>query len=238
VSVEAISWALSQKVERSSAKFVLVAMANCAGPDMLCWPSAAYLCDATAQDRKTVTENLKRLREMGFIEPTEARKGATNQVIVYRLKTPEIGAVEQAQKRNTSENGTHPKTDGKTPVFPHEQARKRTETGPKTGDGTIRNHKEPSGNRTREQVAVSKLVADGLTEQTATEFLSHRKQKRAALTPRAWDGIKAEAVKAGWPLEAAILKTLARGWQSFDAEFVAKEPKPGGAVRSIFAGAL
>lgn len=76
-------------------------------------------------------------------------------------------------------------------------------------------------------VESSTLVLDGLSEQTAQEFLAHRKRKRAPLTPRAWSGIKGEAVKAGWSLEDAIVKTMARGWQSFDATFVAREPAPG-----------
>jgi len=67
------------------------------------------------------------------------------------------------------------------------------------------------------------LVADGLTEQTAEEWLAHRKRKRAPLTPRAWAGILSEAKKAGWPIEQAICKALERGWQSFDASFVTKD---------------
>lgn len=72
-------------------------------------------------------------------------------------------------------------------------------------------------------VTLDALVADGLTEQTASEFMQLRKRKRAPLTPTAWDGIKSEALKAGWPIEAAIRKSLARGWQSFDASWVAND---------------
>jgi Helix-turn-helix domain len=152
VSVEAITWALAQSVERSSTKFVLVAMANCAGPDMTCWPSVAYLCAATAQDRKTVIENIKRLRESGFIEPTDGRKGATGQVVVYSLKRPETGTVKEAQKRNSSENGTVPKFPSKSPVFPIKESRFSAETVPKTGHGTVR---EPSIEPSRKQIAAS-----------------------------------------------------------------------------------
>lgn len=135
MSVEAITWAFSQRVGRSSAKQLLVAMANCAGPDMICWPSTKYLEEATDQDRKTVIENIRRLKELGFIKPTGARKGRTGQVVVYELKTPENGTVEQAQNRNSSENGTVPFFPSKRPVFPAKQARKR-DTEPK---GTVRN---------------------------------------------------------------------------------------------------
>lgn len=93
MSNEAITWALGQKVDRSSAKFVLVAMANLANGDMTCFPSIQYLSDATCQDRKTVAENLKRLRESGHIVDTGARKGSTGQVPVYRLNDTENGIV-------------------------------------------------------------------------------------------------------------------------------------------------
>lgn len=72
-------------------------------------------------------------------------------------------------------------------------------------------------------VRVDALVADGLTTQTAAEFLQARRAKRAPLTARAWEGIKAEAGRAGWPVERAVLKALQRGWQSFEAKWVEGE---------------
>lgn len=99
--------------------------------------------------------------------------------------------------------------------------------GTGTGAGTRERNtpKPPKGGL----VESAEMVGDGLTAQTADEFLAHRKRKRAPLTPRAWAGIKTEAQKAGWPLESAIVKAMARGWQSFDAAFVANEPPPGAA---------
>lgn len=72
-------------------------------------------------------------------------------------------------------------------------------------------------------LAPSDLMADGLSEETSAEFIALRKRKGAALTRRAWDGIRAEAQKAGWPIEEAITKALARGWQSFEASWVMPE---------------
>lgn len=93
MSFDAIRWALAQAGLKSSAKFVLVAMADCVnsedGPEMLCWPSAQHLIDITGQDRKTILESVKRLRELGYIEDTGGRKGVTGQVAVYKLQTPE-----------------------------------------------------------------------------------------------------------------------------------------------------
>lgn len=87
MSVEAITWALRQPVRQSSAKFVLVVLGNQAnGPSCYAWPSVRYLCDATAQDRKTVMANLARLIAEGYIEDTGERRGATRRVVVYRLR--------------------------------------------------------------------------------------------------------------------------------------------------------
>lgn len=134
MSVEAITWALRQPIKQSTAKFVLVVLANCASGDtLLAYPSAAYLCAATSQDRKTVLANLARLREWGLIEDTGKRAGTTKQIPVWKvLCSPDLFAQpepEPSQKRNRSENGTVPEIPGKGPVFPREGSQKRdTET--------------------------------------------------------------------------------------------------------------
>lgn len=66
---------------------------------------------------------------------------------------------------------------------------------------------------------------DGVKDQTWADFLDLRKRKRAPLTETALDGIRDEAAKAGWTLETALAKCLARGWQGFEADWV-KGEKP------------
>ena len=173
MSVEAISWAFGQKVGRSSAKSVLVAMANCADPDMVCWPSMRYLEDATDQDRKTVIENIKRLKELGFIAATDARKGRTGQVVVYVLKQPENGTVEQARKRNSSENGTVPFFPSKSPVFPRQQSRKR-DTEPK---GTQKKHQSDAATRF--------VLPDDMPSESWDAWVEMRAKIKKPLTDRA-----------------------------------------------------
>ncbi|GAA0809686.1 hypothetical protein [Cupriavidus gilardii] len=87
----------------------------------------------------------------------------------------------------------------------------------------------------RVALTVEDLVADGLTAETATDWLAFRKQKRAPLTQTAWNGLKAEAAKAGWSLEAVVTKCMARGWQGFEAAWV-KDEKPDLPQQSRFAG--
>jgi hypothetical protein len=46
------------------------------------------------------------------------------------------------------------------------------------------------------------------------------RQRKKAITDTALRGIKREADKAGWSLEAAIEESTVRGWESFKAEWV------------------
>lgn len=161
-----MNWAFAQPVSKSSAKFVLVAMANLVGADGVCWPSGKHLVEATGQDIKTVEAGLKRLREAGYITDTGERRGVTGQVIVYRLNTPEFGGLkplpntpvfpENTPKKgavsvaentpvfpsNTTEIGgveeigNTPVFPHNTPVFPDKDPQISQETPPKTGDGT------------------------------------------------------------------------------------------------------
>lgn len=225
MSVEAITWALAQKLDRSSAKFVLVAMANCADAEMICWPSMNYLTEATCQDRKTVLENIRRLKDAGFIRDTEDRKGRTAQVAVYQLNSTDIGTVKESQKRNSTENGTVPKTDAKSPVFPIKESRFSVETVPKTGHGTVKEPSiEPSGKQKKGAplcVAVSVLVDAGFDEATALEFLACKAERKAPLTERAWKDHLRESEKAGWTPLAAAEKVMAKTWLGFESKYVA-----------------
>lgn len=70
------------------------------------------------------------------------------------------------------------------------------------------------------------LIALGVDEDVATEFLAIRKRKRAALTPLALAGIQREAGKAGWSLNDALRKAVERGWQSVEAAWLMRDTAP------------
>lgn len=112
MSLEAITWALRQPIKHSSAKFVLVVLANCAGAEKAhAWPSVAYLCASTGQDRKTVMANLQRLQEWGMIEDTGKRVGDTKQIVVYKLICGPDLFTPPEEDGNSPKNGTVPKTE-------------------------------------------------------------------------------------------------------------------------------
>lgn len=96
-------------------------------------------------------------------------------------------------------------------------------------ENNTKEEKEPaatSGSAQPKPVAIKDLVSDGLSEDLACEWLAHRKRKKAVLTPRAWAGVKSEAVKAGISPAAAVEKCLARGWIGFDSEWISKQGPP------------
>lgn len=208
MSYEAIRWALSQPVPKSSAKFVLVAMADCVNgeqDDMTCWPSHAHLAEITGQDIKTVEAGLRRLSDAGFITDTEQRKGQTGQVIVYRLKTPEFGAVETDEKT--------PVFPVKTPVFPVKDPQISRIRPPKTGDGT---RKEPGIGTSKEPVRDARLSE--IPPNLLTDYLQVRKAKKAGpFTSTAISGMEREAKKAGLSLADAVRVCAEFGWQGFNA---------------------
>jgi len=211
MSIRAVSWALGSKVDRSSTKFVLVALCNYANEFGECYPSAKQLSDDTAQDIKTVESNLKRLRDMGLLIDTGARRGSTKQIIVYRIN-PEgapVSTAETPPKTDDLEDETPPKTDDledetppktdvlntpvfpdntpvfpdNTPVFPGKDPRFSRERPPKTGDGTvIEPSKEPSRNHKTKKQAAPFVLPDWIPDETWAAFLECRKKKKAANT--------------------------------------------------------
>jgi hypothetical protein len=55
-----------------------------------------------------------------------------------------------------------------------------------------------------------------------------RKSKKSVLTKTALDGMRSEAEKAGLSMDQALAMCCTRGWQSFKAEWVKPDDKPGG----------
>lgn len=79
------------------------------------------------------------------------------------------------------------------------------------------------------------LIADGISEEVAVEFIAHRSRVKAPLTPLSWKGLKREAGKVahmGMTLDDVLAKCVERKWQAFEADWVlnGKQPARGAAV--------
>lgn len=111
MSLDATLWAWKAPVMTSTQRLILLSLADRAGEDHTCFPSYERLVQDTLLNRKTVVKVIGELIQMGLIQDTGERKGATKQVKVYKLlhvmgreeSTPKF---KQSQKRNSTEIGT------------------------------------------------------------------------------------------------------------------------------------
>jgi len=69
----------------------------------------------------------------------------------------------------------------------------------------------------------SDLMARGVDEQVAIDFLELRKRKKAPLTNTAFQGLQREAEKAGVSISEALATCAARGWTGLNAEWLTKQ---------------
>ncbi|MCM5682915.1 helix-turn-helix domain-containing protein [Schlegelella sp. S2-27] len=196
----------------STQKIVLLSLADNANDQGECYPSVSMLMEKCSLSDRAVQKALAELIEIGHISRSFRNGRATIYTVHPRTTfTPE---------RSSPPNVVHPTPEPDSPPPPN-----HVHPTPERGSPITVNEPsvEPSKNRKsapKREVSVSELVADGLSEQTASELLAHRKRKRADLTPRAWEGIKSEASKAGWSAEQAVAKLLTRGWTAFEADWL------------------
>ena len=81
----------------------------------------------------------------------------------------------------------------------------------------------PAASATPKYSAKADLIASGVTEQTAADWLALRKVKKAPVSKTALDAIKREAEKADMELDSTLALCCTRGWQGFKAEWVTQQ---------------
>lgn len=79
----------------------------------------------------------------------------------------------------------------------------------------------------------AELKTHGVSDQTAKDWLSLRKQKRATVTATALGDIVRQAEKANLSLERALVISCRRGWTGFDATWLKPEDIAGSAPAGV-----
>lgn len=143
----------------------------------------------------------------GFINDDWTLANWDKRQYVSDSSTARVRKHREAKKQAIETSETLPKRSSNAP----EQIQNRTDTEQKKNN-------KPAARAA--SLSVADLVAEGVDTQTATEFLAIRKRKRSTLTELAMNGIRREAGKAGWSVDAALKKCIERGWQSFEADWV------------------
>jgi hypothetical protein len=107
MSLDASRWAWKQPIN-PSAKLLLLALADRAGPDNTVWPSYEQLIVDTGLDRKTISKKIGELIALGLVADTHERTGKTKQIPIYKLVGVEqrefetVPKTERYQKRNST----------------------------------------------------------------------------------------------------------------------------------------
>lgn len=80
---------------------------------------------------------------------------------------------------------------------------------------------DPKDKKTK-PVTVAQMLVDypDLHPEVAEEFLTHRKRKKALLTPLSWKGLMRELGKTQWTMSEALTECLMRGWVAFKADWL------------------
>ncbi len=102
---DATSWALAQKTGSSSAKFILLRLADYAGTDWSCYPSARKLAQECEMGESTVRQATKLLAELGLIRvfyryrPDGSQRSCRYQLLPDGPDTMEPDADDWADRR-------------------------------------------------------------------------------------------------------------------------------------------
>lgn len=88
------------------------------------------------------------------------------------------------------------------------------------------NHKPVTKKEQSAPADADAVMFPGVDPQVVADFKQLRKQKRANVTKTAMDKIAGEAEKAGITLEAALRICCSRGWQGFEADWIARDAAP------------
>jgi len=75
---------------------------------------------------------------------------------------------------------------------------------------------------------------ENVSDQTWSDFLTHRKSKKAPITQTVINTFTKEAERAGMSLEDALIESISRGWRGFKADWMENSAKSGRKNPKIF----
>lgn len=215
MSVDATRWAWTVPVKNSTQRLVLLSLADRAGEHNTCFPSVARITTDTCLDRKTIMKAISQMIEDGLLEDTGHRKGATKQVVVYRL----LGVASREDDQiNSTKNGTVPKLEQYQ--ISHETVPNFPINSTKNGTRNLKGTKKESNNSIKFDFA-SELKKLGANDQLIKDWIAVRKTKKAGNTKTALDGFTKQVEKSGLPLNTVLEICIVRDWKGFNSSWLA-----------------
>jgi pyocin large subunit-like protein len=115
--LSATKWAWSQNIESSTAKFLLVRLADrCKKNEFLCYPGISSLAKDICKDRKTVIRGLFFLEEIGLIK-IERGIGKVNKYILVIANQSHFDTANQSHFDTSPILTPVPKRDYTSPIL-------------------------------------------------------------------------------------------------------------------------
>ena len=188
-----------------SEKIVLLALADCANDEGVCWPSVASLVKKCSKSDRTIQAAVKALAAAGHLTRDE-RPGKG---VLYTIHPAPEGT---AGREDCGAKRLPPETAARTPEAasdkPSRTPKPSSEASPPT--------------RTRARWPKTMPPPEGVSAEQWAGFIDHRKAKRAPLTPRAYDLLVKKLAKhaAVWPPGWVIDLIVERSWTAFEEAWV------------------
>lgn len=228
-----------------SCALVLIGLANHAGPDGTCaFPSVATLVRYTRLSERTVRYCMDRLEADKIIRPCDptilaatVKRGdrrpkgwdlaiermrtdlSADELEVIATSVPMLrGFIERANGVQQLQVAPRNEVQQLHPASPDgvQQLQLR---GAAAAPEPYKNQKPEKKKEKAPCLDADFLIAHGVTEQHARDWLAVRKAKGAPLTQTAWDGIEREAALAGITPAEAVRIAATRNWQGFKASW-------------------
>lgn len=211
--VMAACWPLQMT---STAKAVLISLADNANDHGVCWPSIPTIMLRTCLGKTAVIEAIQQLEQSGLLS-IERTQGRGNR---YQL-TPAADLFQPVRHAHPSATRTG------SPAALDPSA---TRTGPVRHADP--NRKEPSG--TVKKASAPEVIdfsswPSPPSPQVLADFLAHRKAKRAPITPTVIENFGRELHKAvahGISVDAALAECITRNWQGLKADWLLRDLTP------------
>jgi hypothetical protein len=134
------------------------------------------------------------------------------------------------QKIDKPSKSKFPPFDESSRALANPREQSTTDQGPRTKDqGPLSTARVPLADRPVDSAARSKSVdrPSDVPEQVWSDWLAHRKRKKAVVNATAIDRTRREADKAGMSLADAMATSIANGWQGFEADWLKARGRAG-----------
>jgi len=225
MSVDATRWAWVQDVSPAK-KLVLLALADRADENHVCYPSNQRICSDTGLHRETVFKAIDELEADGFLTVTRVL-GRSNRFTLNGVDGRERTSRKNhtsTEKPTSTKNQTPTSTEKPTGVYEKPDTHQYGFSDTNLTIEPNNNLKVEPNNKAQKKKPHEFFV--DVNPQVVADYLEVRKAKKApAVSQTVFDGLVRESQKAGYTMEQALITCCERNWVGFKADWVMNQAK-------------